>query len=247
MTGAPAIRSIVAADPEALALSAADWLAAAAAAKQDVFAVSLAGGRTPRRLYELLASAPYAEGFPWWRTHWFFGDERFVAPDDELSNFRMVREALFSRAPVPAGNIHAVPTQGLTPEAAARAYEEELKSFYGADRFDPARPLFDACLLGLGPDGHTASLFPGSAALEEREHWVAAVVGSKPEVRITLTRPALESTSGLAFLVEGREKRAILGRLLEGDPALPAAHLRPTGATLLFADAAAAGAPGGSG
>jgi 6-phosphogluconolactonase len=123
---------------------------------------------------------------------------------------------------------------------AASAYERELKSFYGAERLDPARPLFDVNLLGLGPDGHTASLFPGTAVLAERDRWVAAVVGVKSEARITLTYPALESSRHAAFLVVGEEKRAIFDQFCRGDDSLPASHLRPTGTLSIFADAAAA-------
>ena len=148
-------------------------------AKEGVFAVALSGGSTPRRLYEHLAGPPYRDAFPWSRTHWFWGDERFVPHGDAQSNYRMVREALLSRAPIPAINIHPIPTEGVSPEAAAVTYERELKSFYGAKRLDAARPLFDVTLLGLGPDGHTASLFPGTAVLAERDRWVAAVVGVK--------------------------------------------------------------------
>jgi 6-phosphogluconolactonase len=227
------------ADPEALARRVADWLLAISTARGGVFTVALSGGGTPRRLYELLAGPPYRDVFPWDRTHLFWGDERFVPRDDASSNYRMVRDAMLSRAPIPATNIHPVPTEGLTPEAAASDYERELKSFYGAERFDPARPLFDVTLLGLGPDGHTASLFPGSAVLEERERWVAAVVGPKP-ARITLTYPALESGRHVAFLVAGEEKREIFSRFQRGEHTLPAARLRPIGALHLFADAAAA-------
>ena len=124
------------ADPEALARRVADWLLAAATAKDGVFAVALSGGSTPRRLYEQLARPSNRDLFPWSSTHWFWGDERFVPHDDALSNHRMVREALLSRAPVPAVNIHPIPTAGLSPEAAASAYERELKSFYGAERLD---------------------------------------------------------------------------------------------------------------
>ncbi len=239
MTGRYDAAVEILADPDALSCRVADWLLDLATAKGGVFAVALSGGATPRRLYERLAGPPYRDRFPWSRTHWFWGDERFVAHDDPSSNYRMVREALLSSAPIPAGNIHAVPTEGIAPEAAAAAYERALKSFYGAERLDPARPLFDATLLGLGPDGHTASLFPGTAVLAERHRWVAAVTGAKSETRITLTYPALESSRCAAFLVTGAEKRAILARLRLGDGGLPAAHLRPTGALRIFADAAA--------
>jgi 6-phosphogluconolactonase len=232
---------VVLADPVAMATYVADWLLALALAKNDVFAVCLSGGDTPRRLYELLAKTPYRERFPWPHSHWFWGDERFVPHDDSRSNYRMVRQALLSRTPVPAENIHAIPTEELDPGAAAGAYERTLKSFYGAERFDPARPLFDVNLLGLGSDGHTASLFPGNAVLRERDMWVCAVIGAKPEARITLTYPVLESCRHAAFLVTGNEKRKILERLRRCDQSLPAAHLRPIGTFSVFADAAAAG------
>ena len=243
MTSPSEARLEMLADPEALSrarrgLDARSWRAA----KDGAFAVALSGGSTPRRLYQLLAGPPYRDKFPWSRTHWFWGDERFVPHDDTLSNYRMVREALLSRAPIPAANIHPIPTEGITPEEAASAYERELKSFYGAERLDPARPLFDVTLLGLGPDGHTASLFPGTAVLAERDRWVAAVVGAKPEARITLTYPALESSRQRGLPGRGEEKRAHLARLRRGDDSLPAARLHPTGTLWIFGDAAAAGA-----
>ena len=206
MTSPSEAKLEILADPEALSRRVADWMLELATAKDGVFAVALSGGSTPRRLYEHLAGPPYRDVFPWSRTHWFWGDERFVPHDDALSNYRMVREALLSRAPIPAINIHPIPTEGISPEAAASAYERELKSFYGAERLDPARPLFDVNLLGLGPDGHTASLFPGTAVLAERDRWVAAVIGAKSEARITLTYPALESSRHAAFLVAGKRE-----------------------------------------
>jgi 6-phosphogluconolactonase len=230
------------ADPEALARNVAGWLLEAATTKDGAFTVALSGGSTPRRLYQLLAAPPYCDKFPWSRSHWFWGDERFVPHDDALSNYRMVREALLSCVPIPPINIHPIPTEGVTPDEAASAYERELKSFYGAERLDPARPLFDVTLLGLGPDGHTASLFPNTAMLAERDRWVAAVVGVKSEARITLTYPVLESSRSAVFLVAGEEKRAMLARLLRGDESLPAARLHPTGTLWIFGDAAAVGA-----
>ena len=230
------------ADPEALSRRVAEWMLELATTKIGIFSVCLSGGSTPQQLYEHLAEPTYRNTFPWPRTHWFWGDERFVPHDDPLSNYRMVREALLSRAPIPPANIHPIPTEGISPEAAASAYERKLKSFYGAARLDPAQPLFDVNLLGLGPDGHTASLFPGTAVLAERNSWVAAVVGAKPEARITLTYPALESSRHAAFLVAGDEKRAIFRRLRDGDNCLPAARLRPIAGVTWFLDRAAAGA-----
>lgn len=229
------------ADPEALARRVADWLLTAAAGSEKRLAVALSGGSTPRRLYELLSGPPYRETFPWVRTHWFWGDERFVPHDSPESNYRMVREAMLARAPVPTANIHPIPTEGLTPEEAALSYEHKLNGFYGAPTLNPDRPLFDATLLGLGPEGHIASLFPGTAVLSERLRWVGAVIGAKPEPRITLTYPALESSRAIAFLVTGAAKRPVLERLLKGDQSLPAAHLHPVQGTLhLFVDRAAA-------
>ena len=241
MIGVSEAKIEVLSDPKVLSRRVAGWLFELAVAKEGTFAVCLSGGSTPQGLYERLAEAPYLDTFPWSRTHWFWGDERFVPHDDALSNYRMAREALLSRAPVPANNIHAIPTEGLSPEMAAAAYQSELKSFYGAERLDPRRALFDVNLLGLGPDGHTASLFPGDAVLAERDKWVAAVVGAKPEARITLTYPALESSRHAAFLVAGDAKVAIFRRLRDGDKSLPAARLHPTGTLWMFADAAAVG------
>ncbi|HKT17413.1 MAG TPA: 6-phosphogluconolactonase [Stellaceae bacterium] len=229
------------ADADALARRAADWLLAAARSEVRSFAIALSGGSTPRRLYALLAQPPYREAFPWPRSHWFWGDERFVAKSDARSNERMVREALLAHVPVPPENIHAIPTEGIDAEAAAAAYEAALRKFYGAARLDPVQPLFDAVLLGLGSDGHTASLFPGAAALGERERWTAVVAGLEPETRITLTYPALESSRRTLFLVEGAEKRATLKRLRSApQDDLPAARLAPLGALWIFADRAAA-------
>jgi 6-phosphogluconolactonase len=235
----PARHLEILAGPEALARRAADWLVTAAAESEEPFRVALSGGSTPRRLYELLADSPYREAFPWARTHWFWGDERFVPRDSPESNYRMVREAMLAHAPVPVGNIHPIPTEGLTPQEAALSYERELKTFYGAATLMPDRPLFDVTFLGLGPEGHIASLFPGTAILRERSRWVGAVIGVKPEPRITLTYPALESSRSTAFLVAGAAKRPVVERLLEGDPDLPASQLHPRGTLHIFVDRAA--------
>jgi 6-phosphogluconolactonase len=225
-------------DAETLARQAAEWIAGLAAASHGRFAICLSGGSTPRRLYQLLAESPFRERMPWQRVHWFWGDERFVPWDHPDSNYGMAGAALLARAPIPAQNIHGIATDGR-PGEAARAYERVLKAYYGADTLDPARPLFDVQLLGLGPDGHTASLFPGIAVLDERQRWVAEVVGAKPEARITLTYPALDSSAHAAFLVAGADKREILARALAADPSLPAAGVRPVGELVWFTDTAA--------
>jgi 6-phosphogluconolactonase len=234
----------IVADPDALAQRAAERLIAAASETQGDFAIALSGGATARPLYELLARAPYREAFPWQRTHVFWGDERFVLKSDARSNSRMAYEALLSHVPIPATNVHAVPTEGMTPAEAALAYERTLKTYYGAERLDPRRPLFDVALLGLGEDGHIASLFPATSALSERERWVVAVTEGVPEPRITLTYPPLENSALVLFLVVGEDKRAILARVCRGDEKLPAARLSPHGPVLWLADAAAAGQPG---
>jgi 6-phosphogluconolactonase len=226
-------------DAEALARNAAEWLCARALASDRRFAICCSGGSTPKRLYEVLAEPAIASRFPWERAHWFWGDERFVPHDHPDSNYRMVCDALLSRVAVPAGNIHAVPTAGLSPEVAAAAYEQTLKVFYGADTLASTRPLFDVTLLGIGEDGHTASLFPGHPALEEEDHWAVAVIGAKSEARITLTYPALDSSREAVFLVTGAGKRKVAARARSGDRALPAARIRPVGRLHWFTDRAA--------
>lgn len=227
-------------NPEALARRAADLLIAAANETADRFSVALSGGSTPRRLYELLARPPHRDAFPWHRTHVFWGDERFVPKADARSNYRMTHEALLSHVPIPSANVHPIPTEDTTPLDAAIGYEKTLKSFYGAAVLDPSRPLFDVMLLGLGGDGHIASLFPGSPALGERERWVIAVTEGPPEPRISLTYPPVESSCDVVFLVEGTEKRTVFERVRRGDD-LPATRLRPVGRLLWLVDKAAAG------
>ena len=231
----------VLADPDALAERVAAWLAERAAAARGPFSLALSGGSTPKRLYARLAAAPWRERMPWDRVHLFWGDERFVPPDHPDSNRRMAQEAMVAHVPIPPANLHPVPVDG-TPEDAARRYEAELRAF-AAGR-PQGEPLFDVQLLGLGPDGHTASLFPGTPALAERGAWVAAVVGAKPEARITLTYPALDSSRDVAFLVAGAEKREIVRRFSAGDAVLRAAGVGPAaGSVTVFADRAAAGPP----
>jgi 6-phosphogluconolactonase len=227
-------------DAEILAHDVAEWLCDLARASDRAFAVCLSGGSTPRRLYELLATPEIASRFPWSRVHWFWGDERFVPHDHPDSNFGMARDAFLSRAPVPNDNVHAIPTEGLSPEQAAAAYETKLKRFYGSDTLASGRPLFDVNLLGIGEDGHTASLFPGQPALRETQRWVVAVIGAMPQPRITLTYPAIDSSRDVAFVVTGRGKQDVVARAQAGDRTIPAGLVRPVGRLHWFTDRAAA-------
>lgn len=227
-------------DPHALARRVAEWFADAVSALPGTVRIALSGGSTPKELYTLLAGAPFVGRIPWQRLEFFWGDERFVAHDDLASNYRMARESLLSRAPVANELVHPVPFRG-TPAQAAAEYETLLKRIYGSDRLDPARPLFDVQFLGLGADGHTASLIPGQPVLEEREHWVAAVTSGRAEARITLTYPAIESSRTIAFLVAGAEKASALKGARAGDRSLPAARIEPHGEVIWFVDRAAAG------
>jgi 6-phosphogluconolactonase len=211
-----------------------------AVAARGVFALALAGGSTPRALYALLAdpTREFCGRMPWDRMHLFLGDERHVPADHPESNYRMVHLALLSKVPVPASHVHRVRAE-LEPDRAAAEYERELRSFFGRE------PSFDLVLLGMGADGHTASLFPGTAALEERERWVVATWVEKLRAhRITLTLPVLERARAVLFLVAGADKAPALARVLSpraGEEPLPAARVRPAqGRLLWFVDRAAA-------
>ena len=210
-----------------------------ALASAGPFRVSLSGGSTPKTLYGLLASNDFRNRFPWQRVSWYWGDERFVPYDHPESNYRMTREAMLAHVPVPPENIHPKPADG-TPDEAALRYERILQADYGAKTPDPKRPIFDITLLGLGPDGHTASLLPDEPVLDERTRWVAAVSHGRPEVRITMTYPVIDSSRYVAFLVAGQEKAAILRTIRAGGSKLPAARVKPVGELLWFVDRAAA-------
>jgi len=217
--------------PELVIVADASALAAAAArrlinrvAGQDRAAVCLTGGSSPEPLYRLLAEDPWRSEVPWDRVHWFIGDDRFVPESDPLSNMGAARRLFLDRVRTPRRNIHAMATDSNYPEGAARLYEDDLKEFYGADLLDPTRPMFDLVLMGLGGDGHTASLFPNSPALDESRRWVVGIAkaGMAPFVpRVSLTFPALASTREMLFLVNTADKRAILRRVLSGED-LPA-------------------------
>jgi len=227
----------VVADAQALAERAADIIAERMAAAPAPFRLVLAGGSTPRRTYEVLAKRK----LKWDCTEIFFGDERFVPPDDPQSNYRMAREALLNH--VGPRGVFPIPTDDA-PQSAADRYAEILRQQYGSSELEPAVPLFHLTLLGLGDDGHTASLLPGQPVLDVRDRWVAVVPQGRENQRITLTYPALESSALILFLVSGAAKRDVLAQVRGGGAragALPAGALKPKGEVLWLADAAAAG------
>jgi 6-phosphogluconolactonase len=223
------------ADLESLSRAAADLIAAQAnlaVAARGRFSLALSGGSTPRRAYELLAAPPFKDQAPWDRMHVFWGDERCVPPDDPRSNARMAREAWLDHVPIPAGQIHPIDC-ARDPDAAARDYEAGLRKFFAG-----AAPRLDLVLLGLGDNGHTASLFPGTPVLQEQERWAAAVyVAAGDLYRVTLTAPLINQAAHVVFLVAGGAKAAVLRDVLHGprDPArLPAQLIRPDGGELLW-------------
>ena len=204
--------------------------------------LALSGGDTPRELYRLLGST-FRSRIPWPRVHVFWGDERYVPHDHADSNFRMARETLLDHVPCPARNVHPIATHFPNVELAAADYERVLR-----EHFRSSGPAFDVNLLGMGVDGHTASVFPGSPAVTEEKRWVLGVESSaRPARRITLTLPALTRAANIYVLVAGQSKANALRHVLaEGsDPAVyPAAGLRRTKGTLIWwTDRAASVAP----
>jgi len=223
--------------------------ARAAIAAHGRFVTALSGGSTPRALFELLATERFAASIDWGRVHVCWGDERAVRPDADASNYRMAREALLDHVPIPPSQVYRIRSE-KPPAIAAEAYERTLRTLF-ATPAGPPRPVagarFDLVLLGMGDNGHTASLFPGLHAVREAERWVVAE--SVAEVgmwRITLTPPVLNAARHVLFLVSGAGKAAMLRRVLEGPPdpdALPAQAIAPVDGVLEWlvdADAAAA-------
>jgi 6-phosphogluconolactonase len=213
-----------------------------AVAQRGRFTIALSGGSTPKNLYTLIAANASA-GLPWDQMFFFWGDERHVPPDHPDSNYRVAKESLLSKVPVPPANIFPIPAENPDASAAAEAYEQTVRKFFalGPGEF----PRFDLILLGMGPDGHTASLFPETAALQEKSRLVVANWVEKLNAsRITLTLPVLNAARCVAFLVSGTDKAAVLHEVLEGSaPAekYPSKLVRPTDGRLIwFIDRAAA-------
>lgn len=239
LRGAHCGEVVVCPDPEELGQRAAErfvQLVGEAVDRKGVCAVALAGGSTPKMLYKSLASEPFLTGVAWPVLHLFWGDERFVPPDHPASNYRMVKETLLSSVPLPSANIHRVPTERGEPEFVAAAYQQEIRQFFGLSRNEV--PRFDVVLLGMGEDGHTASLFPETPVLEESKLLVAATyVQQLASYRVTLTFPVLNHACNVIFLVSGEAKARALRDVLRGEyrPAkLPAQRVQPTGGALTW-------------
>jgi len=229
----------VAADRAELARAAAEAVASAArtaVAARGRFALALSGGSTPRDLYRLLAADPLTAAMPWPAVHLYWGDERCVPPDHVESNFRMVREALLDKVPIPAGNVHRIPAEDPDSERAAERYEAELRASFGLGPLE--LPRFDLVLLGLGLDGHTASLFPGTGAVAVSDRLCFALRVEKLAThRITLSLPVLNAARGVAFLAAGADKAEPLRALAAGARSadeLPAGAVRPRDGELAF-------------
>ncbi len=235
-------------DADALAKNAASRLydlAKASIAERGVFTLSLAGGSTPRKLYSILATDPAFKDFPWQQTHLFFGDERHVPPSDLESNFLMVKSTLLATNLVPLAHVHRVRAELPDADQAAVDYDVELRSFFTpAMRFNTF-PRFDAILLGMGPDGHTASLFPETLGLEEKNRWVIAnFVPKFKSPRITFSYPVLNAARAILLLVAGPDKADMLHEVLisrRDEPFYPVQFVQPAdGAKLWLLDRAAA-------
>jgi 6-phosphogluconolactonase len=192
----------------------------------------LSGGRTPIVFHRLLAST-FRDRIPWSNLDIFWGDERYVPHDDPRSNYRMARETLLDHVPCPAANVHPMPTHFPDPDDAARDFQATLEQYWGSEE-----PRLDFVVLGMGPDGHTASLFPGNAALYERTRWVVAVTApAEPPRRLTMTFPALARSVHAHFLVNGADKARVLDHVLSGsaDPTVyPAAGVQPAQGSLVW-------------
>ena len=206
-------------------------LAQTAVADHGHFTVALSGGSTPQQLYELLAQEPFCQQIPWQQVLVFWGDERHVPPDDPQSNQRMARLALLNKVPIPAENIIPMAYEA-SPEETARHYETQLYT-----RFNGQVPRFDLILLGLGTDGHTASLFPGTSAVTEKTRWTCTATPlGQTLTRITLTLPVINAAANILFLVAGESKAAVMGQIAAQSHSqpLPAQLVNPVQGTLLW-------------
>ena len=226
-------------NPLSLAKHAAQMIATQAhqaVSANNRFTIALSGGSTPKRLYELIADpdAKYRERLPWQRIHFFWSDERPVGPADSESNYRMANEAMLAHVAVPELNVHRIPGEKPNAQEAACAYESQLRSFFGLANDE--LPRLDLVILGMGADGHTASIFPGSEVLQEKRKLVAAPWIEKLQTyRITMTLPVLNNAANVLFLVSGDDKAAMVNEVLNGKPGkFPAQSISPTNGSLYW-------------
>ena len=238
-------RVVVLRDPGAVAVAAADRIVAAARnaiRRRGVFRIALSGGSTPLRVYRLLIRPPRVDAVDWSRAEFFWGDERNVPPDHRDSNYGLAKRALLDRLPgVRAGAVHRMPAEREDLEAAARSYQEEIAAAFGVSATARRPPALDLVWLGMGRDGHTASLFPGCAALAERRAWVVANWAPGPAAwRMTLTYPMLNASREALFVAWGPDKTAAFRAVQRGSADAPAARVRAR-RTVWLVDAAAAG------
>ncbi len=227
---------IVVPGPDALAETAARWTAElmrAAADARGACYLALAGGDTPRACYERLSQSPFGTSLPWSKVHIFWSDERRVPLTHPESNYGMARSALLSRVPVPFAQVHPMPAQDPDARRAAEGYARLIEQVVPKDGGE--LPRFDLILLGLGEDGHTASLFPGDDALSEQRALVRPVQAARPPPgRLTITLPLINAARAVLFLVQGARKRSALDAVLRQNPAVPAGLVRPTAGELHF-------------
>jgi len=229
-------KTVIKANLAELASWAADFFAEKAREcvnSQGRFLVALSGGSTPRPVHGLLALEPYRSQIPWGETHIFWVDERCVPETSQASNFGVAKGDFLDHVPVPPSQIHPMPG-GVPPEKGVRQYQRELKGFFGSDA--NGFPVFDLIFLGMGEDGHTASLFPGQEALDERQKWVVAVKGGNPNVsRLTMTLPVLNQGKHIVFLVSGLGKAQVIRTLFEDKTGLlPAERIQPLSGELTY-------------
>lgn len=218
-------------DAGLLARAAADEVLRAVHSAGDRFTLALSGGSTPKRLYQLLAADEYSSRLDWQRIHLFWGDERCVPPDDSASNYHLAQETLLDHVPILPENVHRIAGE-LEPAQAAALYDQHLGTFFGG------LPRFDLILLGLGVDGHTASLFPLTPALQERIHYaVPSIAPVSPSHRVTVTLPVINAAARVLFLVSGADKADVLRRVFYGEPTpdeLPAQLVQPVNGDCLW-------------
>lgn len=228
--------------PESVAAAAADIIAEAAHSavrEKGYFTIALSGGRTPNLLYDLLATTEYAGVLPWKQMLFFWGDERYVPSSHRDSNYGSAKDRLFSKVPIPAANVHPMTTADQDASQAARLYEQTIRELFRARGCSG----FDLTLLGMGTDGHTASLFPVSTALGEEKQWVTTADGPGGQLRLTITIPLINASKAVLFLVTGQEKQSMLTAVMaehrQGAGKYPAAMVQGREQTLWLVDRAA--------